>query len=70
MYVTGKVTSAQIAQRTATVRGIATVTGLGAGKDVPFTAVVVAGGPGATIRLDVSGLSFREILLEGQISVE
>jgi hypothetical protein len=70
MYVTGKVTSTEIAQGTATMRGTATVTGLGAGRDVPFIAVVAAGGPGATIRLNVSGLTFHEILLEGQINVE
>ena len=41
-------------------------TGLGAGSDRPFTATVTRGGPGATLVLEVSGLTFREILLEGQ----
>jgi hypothetical protein len=70
MYVTGKVTSVEVEQHTATLRGNATVTGLGAGQDTPFTAQVVAGGPGTSVTLQVSGLTFREILLEGQIGVD
>jgi hypothetical protein len=70
MYVTGRVTSVEIAEHTATLRGTATVTGIGAGQDVPFTARVTAGGPGATVVLDVSKLTFHEILVEGQISFE
>jgi hypothetical protein len=69
MYVTGAVTSMHVAGHTATLHGTATVTGLGAGQNRPFTLQVTAGGPGATIRLDVSGLTFREILVEGHISV-
>jgi hypothetical protein len=69
MYVTGAVTSMQVAGHAATLHGTATVTGLGAGQNRPFTLQVTAGGPGATIRLDVSGLTFREILMEGHISV-
>lgn len=45
-------------------------TGLGAGQDVPFTALVHAGGPGTTVHLDVSGLTFPEILVDGHISIE
>ncbi len=67
MYVTGKVTSLEIAKGVAMLRGTATVTGLGAGQDVPFTALVHAGGPGTTVRLDVSGLTFPEILVDGHI---
>src|SRR2546427_9549038 len=70
MYVTGKVTSLEIAKGVATLRGTATVTGLGAGQDVPFTALVHAGGPGTTVRLDVSGLTFPEILVDGHISID
>jgi hypothetical protein len=70
MYVTGKVTSVEVNQRTAILGGSATVTGLGAGQNTPFKAQVSAGGPGATITLDVSGLTFHEILVEGQIAVD
>jgi hypothetical protein len=51
----------------ATLRGIATVTSIGAGHNVPFTAAVHAGGPGTTVVLKISGLTFREILVEGRI---
>src|SRR5713101_8442614 len=54
MYVTGIVTSLEIGNNVATLRGTATVTGLGAGQAVPFTALVHAGGPGSTIKLEVS----------------
>jgi hypothetical protein len=67
--VTGAVTSMHVAGHTAILRGTATVTGLGAGQNRPFTLQVTAGGPGTTIRLDVSGLTFREILVAGHISV-
>ena len=70
MYVTGKVASLEIGKGVATLRGTATVTGLGSGQDVPFTALVHAGGPGTTVRLDVSGLTFPEILVDGHISID
>jgi len=70
MYVTGPITSADINGRTAILHGTATVTGLGAGQNLPFTVKVIEGGPGATIQLQVSGLTFNEILLEGHISIE
>jgi hypothetical protein len=66
MYVTGPIASAQIDGDTAVLKGSSTVTGLGAGSDRPFTATVTRGGPGATLVLEVSGLTFREILLDGQ----
>ena len=66
MYVTGPITAAEVKRHTAVLKGTATVTGLGAGSDQPFTATVTRGGPGATLVLEVSGLTFREILLEGQ----
>src|SRR5215831_3430921 len=49
----------------ATLTGTATVTGLGAGTNMPFTLVVQSGGPGATAVLTVSGLTFNEVLLDG-----
>jgi hypothetical protein len=69
MYVTGTVSSVTVNGDTAILRGSATVTGLGAGKAVPFTATVRAGGPGTTVTLVISGLTFHEILLEGQIRI-
>jgi hypothetical protein len=66
MYVTGPITSAEINKRAAVLKGSATVTGAGAGSDQAFTATVTRGGPGATLVLEVSGLTFRETLLEGQ----
>ncbi len=68
MYVTGSVTSAQVQGDKAVLKGTATVTGLGAGANEPFTATATRGGPGATLVLEVSGLTFNEILLEGEIS--
>jgi hypothetical protein len=70
MYVTGKVTSLEIGNGVATLRGTATVTGIGAGQDVPFTALVHAGGSGSRVKLRVSGLTFLEILVDGHISMD
>jgi hypothetical protein len=69
MYVTGTVTSVQVSGGTAVLKGTATVTGLGAGTNEAFTFAVKAGGPGTTATLDISGLTFHEILLEGQITI-
>lgn len=68
MYVTGSLTSARVQGQTAVLEGTATVTGLGAGTDRPFTATISRGGPGATLLLKVSGLTFYEIVLDGQIT--
>lgn len=68
MYVTGSLSSAEVSASSVVLTGTATVTGLGAGADMPFTATVTQGGPGATLVLEVSGLTFREIVLEGEIS--
>jgi hypothetical protein len=69
MYVTGQVTSVNVTDGTAVLHGTATVTGLGAGTKMPFTFTVKAGGPGTTATLTVSGLTFHEILLEGQVTI-
>jgi hypothetical protein len=69
MYVTGPITSAEVRGRTAVLKGSATVTGVGAGANRPFTATVRPGGPGATLVLEVSGLTFRETLLEGEFGL-
>jgi hypothetical protein len=69
MYVTGRVQSVTVRGHTAVLRGVATVTGIGAGQHQPFTATVTAGGPGATLVLKVSGLEFDEILVEGHFTI-
>ena len=69
MYVTGTVTSLSVSGRSAVFRGTATVTGLGAGQDRPFTVTVPAGGPGAAVLLTVSGRTFHEILTHDHFDV-
>jgi hypothetical protein len=69
MYVTGKVTSVQVSDGTAVLKGTAVVTGLGAGPSQAFTFTVKAGGPGTTATLGISGYTFHEILLDGQVKV-
>lgn len=69
MYVTGAITSADVDGHAAVLKGSATVTGVGAGSDQAFTATVTRGGPGATLVLEVSGLTFREILLDGRFTL-
>ena len=66
MYVTGAITSARTRGQQAILSGTATVTGVGAGSDQPFSVTFTRGGPGATLVLEISGLTFREILLEGE----
>jgi hypothetical protein len=68
MYVTGTITSATIQGNTATLIGTATVTGVGAGTNVPFTVSADRGGPGTKVVLAVSGLTFVETLLEGSVT--
>jgi len=68
MYVTGEITSVEIQGSTATLHGVANVTGLGAGLNLPFTAIAERGGPGTRFVLTISGLTFDEIFLEGNIS--
>jgi hypothetical protein len=68
MYVTGSITSAEIHSRSAVLKGTATVTGAGAGESRPFTLTLASGGPGATLVLEISGLTFHETVLEGEIT--
>src|SRR5207247_4966286 len=49
MYVTGSLSSAWVQGQSAVLKGKATVTGLGAATDAPFTATITRGGPGATL---------------------
>jgi hypothetical protein len=69
MYVTGIVTSLAVHEHTAALRG----TGDGHGpRSRPGTTVpasVVAGGSGTRVTVQVSGLTFHEILLEGNIDI-
>ena len=44
MYVAGKITGASVHGDTATLTGSASITGLGAGTDIPFTFLVQKGG--------------------------
>jgi hypothetical protein len=69
MYVTGKITSVQVSHGAAVLKGTAVVTGLGAGPSQEFTFTVNAGGPGITATLVISGMTFHEILLEGQVTI-
>ena len=69
MYVTGRITGAVVNGDTATLTGTATITGLGAGTNVPFAIVVHRGGSGTTAVLTTGGLVFHEILVEGSIEV-
>lgn len=62
-------TSLSVSGRSAEFPGTATVTGPGAGYDRPFTVRVTTGGPGATVLLTVSGLTFHETLTEGHFDV-
>ena len=68
MYVTGAITGVEITGATAVLTGSATVTGLGVGTNVPFKATAERGGPGTTFVLAISGLTFHETILEGEIS--
>jgi hypothetical protein len=68
MYVTGAITAVEINGSVAVLAGSATVTGLGAGTNVPFTATAERGGAGTTFVLTISGLTFNETILEGQVS--
>lgn len=72
MYVTGQITGAVMNEHMVTLTGTANITGLGAGKDVPFTFEVRKGGPGAKSVLKVDslpGVVFDEILIEGAFQV-
>ena len=68
MYVTGTITSAEVTGHTAILTGTATVTGIGAGSSRPNTLTVTSGGPRATLVLLVSGMTFNEIVIEGEIA--
>jgi len=66
--VTGAITAVQFNGSVAILTGSADVTGLGAGTNLPFTATAERGGPGTTFVLAISGFTFSETILEGEIS--
>jgi hypothetical protein len=72
MYVAGKVTGASVQGDTATLTGVADITGLGAGTNVAFTFVVHKGGPGSPAVLTVNSLTFpfHEILVQGAFQID
>jgi hypothetical protein len=70
MYVTGPITAASLQGGTAVLTGTATVTGVGAGTNRPFTVTTDRGGPGAKVVLVVSGLTFVETILEGSVTFQ
>jgi hypothetical protein len=70
MYVTGPITAASLEGGAVVLTGTATVTGVGAGTNKPFTVTVEPGGPGTKVVLVVSGSTFVETLLEGSITVQ
>lgn len=72
MYVSGKVTGVSMQNDTATLTGVAEITGLGAGTNVPFTFVVHKGGPGSAAVLTVNSLTFpfHEILVQGAFQID
>jgi hypothetical protein len=68
MYVTGPITAVSLDGEKVVLIGSATVTGVGAGTNKPFTVTADRGGPGAKVVLVVSGLTFVETLLEGSVT--
>ena len=85
MYVTGTITTLEsLSTDAASFSGTATVTGIGAGKQLPFSCKVAsgpaqaagksavgvtAGTAGATMTLVVSGLTFNEVVTNGAIRI-
>jgi hypothetical protein len=68
MYVTGRITSATVNNGTAVLTGTAEVTGVGAGSNRHFTATATRGDSGATLVLEIAGLTFKETVLDGEIA--
>jgi hypothetical protein len=73
MYLTGKIDSIDVTGQnpdfTAHVRGTVTVTGRGAGKNVPLEGAMTSGGPGTTFELKFSGQTLNGIMTDGVIHV-
>jgi len=71
MYVTGKVSSASMEADAIRISGGSECTGIGAGSNVPFSALIRKGGPGTTLVLTAGAPPqvFKEILLEGSFDI-
>ena len=71
MYVTGTVDSAVVEGETIRLTGNSECTGIGVGSNLPFTATIRKGGPGATLILRGGNPPqiFREILLDGLFDI-
>jgi hypothetical protein len=71
MYVTGTVDTAVVQGDTIRLTGNSDCTGIGAGENVPFTAEIRKGGPGATVVLRAGSppQTFREILTSGNFEI-
>lgn len=67
MYVTGAIQSVALVGDTIRISGGSTCTGVGAGTNVPFSAIIQKGGPGATVILTAGANQqvFRETLVSG-----
>jgi hypothetical protein len=71
MYVTGTVQSVAVDGDTIRISGGSDCTGIGAGLNVPYSAVIKKGGPGATLMLTAGATPqlFPEILLDGLFEI-
>ncbi len=71
MYVTGTVQSVAIDGDTIRIAGGSDCTGIGAGSNVPFSAEIQRGGPGASVVLTAGTTQqvFRETLLNGLFEI-
>ena len=67
MYVTGTIQGVAIVGDTIRISGGSNCTGIGAGTNVPFSAIIQKGGPGATVMLTAGANQqvFRETLVSG-----
>lgn len=71
MYVTGTVEGVAIDGDTIRISGGSDCTGIGAGSNVPFSAEIQKGGPGASVVLTAGATQqiFRETLLNGLFEI-
>lgn len=71
MYVSGDVETATVEGDTIRLTGNSECTGIGAGSNVPYTATIRKGGPGATLVLRGGNpaATYREILLQGNFEI-
>jgi hypothetical protein len=71
MYVTGTVEGVAIDGDTIRISGGSDCTGIGAGSNVPFSAEIQKGGPGASVVLTAGATPqvFRETLLNGSFEI-